>query len=163
MKNLMPFSESWVNFLSDALPNFSSYLQPACLKNDLKCDKNHDFRHPYSPTPYYYYKLEFPFFSATVRELLPNERRYGPGVFAKISPIYPFVQLSGPILSIVYRFSQKWFRLKVIDMVSVSWIYDFLRNYPVLRLAGYSENGACYEKSDAIFGILSKFPFKYIT
>ena len=116
-----------------------------------------------SPTPYYYYKLVFPFFSATVRELLPNKRRYGHGVFAKISPIYPFVQLSGPILSIIYRFSQKWFRLKVIDMVSLSWIYDFLRNYHVLRLARYWENGLRYEKSDAIFRILGKFPFRYIT
>ena len=56
----------------------------------------------------------------TDRYLLLNEKRYELAVFAKISQIYPFVQLSGPIFSIIYRFSQKWLRLKVIDMVSVS-------------------------------------------
>ena len=101
--------------------------------------------------------------SATVTELLLNEKRYEHAVFAKISQIYPFVSLSGPIFSIIYHFSQKWLRLKVIDMVSVSWIYDFLRNYPVLRSTGYLENGARYDKSDAIFWILGKFPFRYIT
>ena len=163
MKNPMPFSESWVNFLSDTLPNFSSYLQPACLKNDLKCDKKHDFPLQYSPTPIIIRNLFLHLLSATVRELLLNKKTYEPAVFAKFSPIYPFVSLSGPILSIIFRFSQKRVRLKVIDMVLVSWIYDFLRNYPVLRLAGYWENGVRHEKSDVIFGILIKFLFRCIT
>ena len=101
--------------------------------------------------------------SATVTELLLNEKRYEPAVFAKISQIYPFVTLCGPILSIIYRFSLKWFCLKVIDMFSVTWICDFLRNYHVLRFGGYWQNGLRYEKSDAIFRILGKFPFRYIT
>ena len=98
-----------------------------------------------------------------MRELLLNKKRYEPAVFAKSSQIYPFVSIFGPILSIIYRFSQKWFRLQGIDMVSVSRIYDFLRNHHVLRLTEYWENGVRYEKSDAIFEILIKFPFKYIT
>ena len=95
--------------------------------------------------------------------LLVNGKWYEHAVFTKISKIYPFVTLFGSIWSIIHRFSQKWFPLKVIDIVSVSWIYDFLRNYHVLRFAGYWENGLRYEKSDAIFRILGKFPFRYIT
>ncbi len=133
----MPFLESWVNFLSDTLPNFSSYLQPACLKNDLKCDKKHDFPLQYSPTPIIIRNLFLHLLSATVRELLLNKKIYEPAVFAKSSQIYPFVSIFGPFLSIIYRFSQKWFRLQVIDMVSVSRIYDFLRNHHVLRLTKY--------------------------
>ena len=79
-----------------------------------------------------------------------------------MSQIYPFVTLCGPILSIIYRFSLKWFCLKVIDMFSVTWICDFLRNYHVLRFGGYWQNGLRYEKSDTIFRILGKFPFRYI-
>ena len=99
----------------------------------------------------------------TERYLLLNEKIYEHAVFAKISQIYPFVTLCDPILSIIYRFSLKWFCSKVIDMVLDTWIYDFLRNYHVLRFGGYWENGLRYEKSDAIFRILGKFPFRYIT
>ena len=52
----------------------------------------------------------------TDRYLLLNEKIYEHVVFAKISQIYPFVTLCGPILSIIYRFSLKWFCSKVIDM-----------------------------------------------
>ena len=72
------------------------------------------------PPLYINRKMFFILKKKTERYLLLNEKIYEHAVFAKISQIYPFVQLSGPIFSIIYRFSQKWLRLKVIDMVSVS-------------------------------------------
>ena len=95
------------------------------------------------PPLYIIINLFFHSLSATVTELLLNEKRYEHAVSAKFSQIYPFVTL--------------------IDMVLDTWIYDFLRNYHVLRFGGYWENGLRYEKSDAIFRILGKFPFRYIT
>ena len=59
------------------------------------------------PPLYINRKMFFHSFSASVRELLLNEERYELAVFGKISPIYPSVSLSGSILSIVCRFSQK--------------------------------------------------------
>ena len=39
----------------------------------------------------------------------------------------------------------------------------FLRNHRMSHFKGYRENGLRYQKSDLIFEILRKFPFRWMT